>query len=104
MREAVIIRDKQGTIVLAGCHEVTGPRLWRIAPLIGESNLPIMLNNTKQATLAAYSAYELPIVTALIRYFHEATGYPVRSTWLKAIGAENYSSWTGLKLTNTTKY
>ena len=44
---------------------------------------------SKQATLAAYSAYELPRVAALIRYFNTAAGYPLQSIWLKAIGAGN---------------
>ena len=63
-----------------------------------------MLNNAKQATLAAYSTYDLPSVTDLIRYFHTAVEYPVRSTWLKTIGAGNYSSRPGPTLANATKY
>ena len=54
--------------------------------------------------LKAYSAYDLPSVKSLIRYFHAAAGYPVRSTWLKAIGSGNYSTWPGLTLANATKY
>ena len=56
------------------------------------------------ATLEAYSAYNLPSVEALIRYFHAAAGYPVRSTWLTAVSAGNYSSRWGLTLANATKY
>ena len=63
-----------------------------------------MPNNAKLATLVAYSAYDLPSVVALISYFHAETGYPVRSTWLKAISAGNYSSWPGMTLANATKY
>ena len=63
-----------------------------------------MLNTANMATLEAYSAYDLPSVEALIRYFHAAAGYPVRSTWLTAISAGNYSSWPGLTLANATKY
>ena len=55
-------------------------------------------------TLAAYSAYELPSVAALILYFHAAAGYLVRSTWLTAISSGNYSLWLGLTLANATKY
>ena len=55
-------------------------------------------------TLKTYSAYDLPSVAALIRYFHAAAGYPVRSTWLPAISAGNSSSCPGLKLANATKY
>ena len=62
-----------------------------------------MPNDAKQDTLAAYIAYDLPIIAALIRYFHAVAGYPVRYTWLKAIGTGNYSSWPGLTLANTTR-
>ena len=65
--EAVIVRNKKGTAVLTGLCEATGTRLWRIALQPGESNLPSMPNDAKQATLLAYSAYELPSVAALIR-------------------------------------
>ena len=63
-----------------------------------------MPNNAKQDTLAAYSADDPPIFMAIIRYFHAAAGYPVRSTWLKYIGAGNYALWPGLTLTNATNY
>ena len=60
--------------------------------------------NQVKITLEAYSTHGLPIVEALIRYFHAAAGYPVCSTWLTAISAGNYSSWPGLTLANATKY
>ena len=103
-REAVIVRNKQGTAVLAGWREATGPRLWRISLQPGDSNLPSIPNDSKQATLAPYSTYDLPSIAALIRYFHTAAGYPFRSTWIKSIGAGNYSSWPGINLANATKY
>ena len=59
---------------------------------------------SNKTTLQVYSAYDLPSVAALISYFHAAAGYPVRSTWLKAIGSGNYYTWTGLTLANATKY
>ena len=103
MREAVIVRYTQGMPVLTGWREALGPRLWIIALQPGEANLPIMPHTANLATLEAYSAYDLPSVVMLIRYFHAATGYPVRSTWLTAIRAGNYSSWTGLTLANAIK-
>ena len=63
-----------------------------------------MTNDENMSTLVAYRAYELPIVAALIRYFHAAEGYPVCSKRLKEIGAGNYSSWPGIRLANATKY
>ena len=87
--EAVIVRDTQGIPVLTGWCEASGPQLWRISLQPGEANLPRMPNTENLATLEAYSAYDLPSVTALICYFHAAEGYPVRSTWLIAISAGN---------------
>ena len=73
-RAAVIVRDSQGSPVLTGWREQSVPRLWRIAFQPGESNLPHMPHNANRTTLKAYSAYDLPRVKALIRYFHAEAG------------------------------
>ena len=90
--------------MLTGLREASGPQLWIVALQLGDANLPRIPHNATLATLAAYSAYNLPSVAALICYFHAAAWYPVRSTWLKAISAGNYSLWPGLTLANATKY
>ena len=41
---------------------------------------------------------------ALVRYTHAAAGFPVKSTWLKAIKHGNYNSWPGLTYNNAAKY
>ena len=56
--------------------------------------------STRQTTTAAYSAYDLPIVEALLRYRHAASGFPVKSTWLWAIKKGNLTTWTGLTYSN----
>jgi hypothetical protein len=61
-------------------------------------------HRVSEASLAAFSAYDLPSVNALVRYFHAAAGFPVRDTWLKAIKAGNFKSWPGLTLQNASKY
>ena len=75
--KAFIVRNNQGTAIITGWREATGTWLWRISLQPGESNLTSMPNYAKQATFPAYSVYELPRVTALIRYCHAAAGYPV---------------------------
>ena len=79
---AVVVRDPQGNPVLTGWREQSGLRLWRIALQPEETTLPNMPYGSNKTTLQAYSAYDLPSVAALIRYFHAAAGYPVRYTWL----------------------
>ena len=103
-RAAVIVRDTRFMPVLTGWRKNLGPRLCRISLQPNEENLTRMPNTAHRTTLEAHSAYDLPSVEALIRYFHAAAGYPVRSTWLKAISVGNYSSWPVLTLTNATNY
>ena len=101
------VYDSQGHTrqpILTGWREKYGPRLWIISLQPNESNLPNMPHDANRTTIEAYSAYDLPSVEELIRYFHAAAGYPVRSTWLKAIGAGNYSTWPGLTVANATNY
>ena len=87
---AVVVRDPQGNPVLTGWREQSGPRLWIIALHPDDTTLPSIPYGSNKTTLQAYSAYDLPSVAALIHYFHAAAGYPVRSTWLKAIVSGNY--------------
>ena len=103
-RAAVIVWDSQGSPVPIGRREQSGPRLWRISLQPDETTLPSMPHNANRSTQKSYSAYDLPSIRALIRYFHAAASYPIRSTWLKAIGSGNYSTWLGLTLAKSTKY
>ena len=50
------------------------------------------------------NTHDLPSVCALVHYLHACAGFPVRSTWLAAIKAGNFSSWPGLTYTNAEKY
>ena len=79
-------------------------RLWRIVLTPTTEELPVMPDNSDQNNLRAYSAYDLPSVEALVRYFHAAAGFPFRTTWLKAIKVGNYRTCPGLTLANSTEY
>ncbi len=41
----------------------------------------------------ANSVYDLPSTEQGIKWMHEVCGYPVKSTWLKAIAAGNFIGW-----------
>ena len=45
---------------------------------------------TNQKNPAANSVYDLLSVEALVRYMHAASGFPVNSTWLRAIKHGNF--------------
>ena len=102
----VRIISPNGTVVLNGWRETTGHRLWRMSLLPSADTLrPFSgTHRVTESSLAAFSAYDLPSVDALVRYFHAAAGFPVRDTWLKAIKAGNFKSWPGLTLQNASKY
>ena len=104
IRDAVVVRDSTNRTILTGWIEEQAPYLWRIALLPDNADIPEVPQYAARVSLAAYSAYDLPSVEALVRYFHAAAGLTVRSTWLDAIKAGNNESWPGLTLNNARKY
>ena len=95
--EEVVVYNAQQQPILSGWRETTGAKLWRIALSPDKENLPPIPETATRSTLQAYSAYDLPSVEALVKYFHAAAGFPVKDTWCKAIKNGNYASWPGLK-------
>jgi hypothetical protein len=62
---------------------------------------------SKQAWNALQQAnivYNLPSTKQAIKWMHAICGYPVKSTWLKAIKAGNYMGWPMLTEHNVQKY
>ena len=51
--------------------------------------LPTIPNSADHTNIKAYSAYDLPSVEALFRFFHAAARFPFRTTWFKAIKVGN---------------
>ena len=100
----VIKNDQGGSPILTGWREKNEDCLWRIALTPTPKELPAMPNNAGQTNIRAYSAYDLPSVESLVRYFHAAARFPVRTTWLKDIKVGNYCTWPGLALANATAY
>ena len=52
----------------------------------------------------ANSVYDLPSTKEAIKWMHAVCGYPVKSTWLKAVNAGNYIGWPLLTKRNVNKY
>ena len=85
--------------VLQGWRE---GNLWRV-PLEDGSTVPINDNEDK-LTEAANNVFELPSIRESIRYLHASLGFPVKSTWLKAIRAGNFAGWPLVTVENVHKY
>ena len=52
----------------------------------------------------ANSVYDLPSTEEAIKWMHAVCGYPVKSTWMKAVKAGNYVGWPLLTERNVRKY
>jgi hypothetical protein len=62
---------------------------------------------SKKARVAlqqANSVYDLPSTEQAIKWMHAVCGYPVKSTWIKAIKAGNFIGWPLLTEKNVNKY
>ena len=52
----------------------------------------------------ANNVYKLPSIKAAVRFMHAVCGYPVKSTWLKAIRNNHYVGWPMLTVRNVEKH
>ena len=102
--QSIVVYKPQQWPFITGWREHIGTKLWRIALLPPPSNLSTPPTGTTRASLQAFSAYDLRSLEALVRYFHAASGFPVRDTWLRAVKCGNYSSWTGPTHVNAARY
>jgi hypothetical protein len=62
------------------------------------------LKKAKQALRQANSVYDLPSIEQAAKWMHAVCGYPVKSTWMRAIKAGNYVGWPMLTEQNVSKY
>jgi hypothetical protein len=58
----------------------------------------------RQTLRHANSVYDLPSTEQAIRWLHAVCGYPLKSTWLKAVQAGNFIGWPLLTIRNIQKY
>ena len=63
---------------------------------------PVALSTRAQVRRSTYhcKAYDLPSTARLIKYLHATAGSPAKSTWMKAVQAGNYKSWSGITRNN----
>ncbi len=110
-KDGVIVHKKtevlitcKGEPILIGVRDERGR--YRI-PLIQRRGQWQPRRPSKQAQkclLQANSVYDLPSTEQAIKWMHAVWGYPVKSTWLKAIKAGNYIGWPMLTERNINKY
>ena len=104
-KHAVNIYSPNGNPIITGWRETDGPRIWRMSIMPNTEDMPQLSSSpdSHRTSLQAFSAYDLPSVEALVRYFHAAACFPVRNTQLKSIKAVNFATWQGLAYQNESK-
>ena len=80
------------------------PELWRFSLRPNKELILHQTTKSKKTNILAYNAYDLPSVEALLRYMHAAEGFPVKSTWLRAIKRGDFETCLGLTYSNASKY
>ncbi len=70
----------------------------------GQWQLQRPSKQARKALQQANSVYNLPSTKQAIKWMHAICGYPVKSTWFKAIKAGNYVGWPMLNERNIQKY
>ena len=104
-KEEDVLITCQGAPILIGVRDERGR--YRI-PLIQHRNgnwQPRKPSKRARKVLSqANSVYDLPSTEQAIKWMHAVCGYPVKSTWLKAVKAGNYVGWPLLSEKNVRKY
>ena len=105
-KHAVTIYSPTGILIITFWRGTSGRRLLRMSLLTNPEDMhPISSDPSSHKTsLQAFSAYDLPSVEALVRYFRATASFPVRDTYLKSIKAENFASCTGFTYHNSDKF
>ena len=93
-----------GKPILTRWREKKIPKLWRFALRPDKELLLHQTTEIKQTTLSDYSAYDLPSVESLVRYMHASSGFPFKSTWIRAIKRGIFETCPGLTYSNAAKY
>ena len=103
-KEDDVLITCKGEPILIGARDEAGR--YRI-PLIQQRGQWQPRKPSKQARRIlrqANSVYDLPSTEQAIKWMHAVCGYPVKSTWLAAVQAGNYTSWPLLTAYNGKKY
>ena len=103
MKQSVVVYDPQQRPLITGWREHNGKNLWHILLRPSPTNMPTLPTYNTISSLQVFSDYDLPSVDSLAQYFHEAAGFPVRDTWLRAFKLGNYSCWPELTYANAAK-
>ena len=90
--EDVLITCK-GKPILAGRRDKRGRYPITLIQQQGQCKRKIPTKASKKYLQQANSVYDLPSTEEAMQWMHATRGYPVKSMWLKAITAGNFTGW-----------
>ena len=67
----------------------------------GRYKIPLIQQPDHQQAL---NVYDLPTIEEAVRWMHASCGYPVKSTWIKAIKAGNFLGWPIINIRTVSTY
>ena len=101
--EDVLITCK-GEPILIGARDERGRYCIPLIQHRGQLQPRAPSKKAKKALRTANSVYDLPSTEQDIKWMQAVCGYPVKSTWLAAVQAGNYTGWPLLTARNVKKY
>ena len=101
--EDVLITCK-GEPILIGVRDMNGRYRIPLVQQRGQWQPRRPTKRQRKFLRQANSVYDLPSTEQAIKWMHAVCGYPVKSTWLKAVKAGNYVGWPMLTEHNVKKY
>ena len=101
-KKDVVVISPEGKTILTGWREKKPPNIWRF--VLKPNGQEKIDTTTNLITTSAQNAYNMPSLEALVRYMHEAAGFPVKSTWLRETKKGNFATWLGMIYSNSAKY
>ena len=103
-REEDVLITCQGAPIFVGVRDHNGRYRVPLMQHKGHWQPRIPTKRARKHLEQANSVYDLPSTEQAIRWMHAVCGYPVKSTWLKAIKAGNFIGWPLLTEQNVKKY
>jgi hypothetical protein len=101
--EDVLITCK-GEPILIGVRDMNGRYRIPLVQQRGQWQPRRPTKRQRKFLRQANRVYDLPSTEQAIKWMHAVCGYPVKSTWLKAVKAGNYVGWPMLTERNVKKY
>ena len=103
-KEQDILITCKGKPILIGVRDDRGGYCIPLVQQRGQWQPRHPSKKARQALRQANSVYNLPSTEQAVKWMHAVCGYPVKSTWTKAIKAGNFVGWPILTERNVNKY